>query len=154
MTNVTSEMTSEEAGVEQQITPDEVEAILADHGYDVSEHELPDGTVILRISDPESGVVIRGVLEGEIRFLTMSCLSVPKGKITPDLMSRMLASDNGISTSSFQLYERSDGTVAVTLNNFCKLQQLGSDDTDDILSCVEFLMVDVMAARELVGEIL
>jgi hypothetical protein len=142
----------EDPVVEHEITPDEVESILADNGYDVSEHALADGTPVLRISDPESGVVIRGVLEGEILFLTMSCMSLPKAKITPDLMGRMLASDNGISTSSFQLYERPDGSVAITLNNFCKLQELGDDDRDDILSCVEFLMVDVMTARELIGD--
>jgi len=150
---MTSTNEAEGSEVEHTISPDEVESILADHGYDVSEHELADGTVVLRISDPESGVVIRGVIEGEILFLTMSCMSLPRAKISADLMGRMLASDNGISTSSFQLYERGDGMVAITLNNFCKLQALGADDTDDILSCVEFLMVDVMTARELVGEI-
>ena len=43
-----------------------------------------------------------------------------------------------------------DGMEAVTLNNFCKLQDMGADDEDDILSCVHFLMVDVMSARRLV----
>ena len=62
-------------------------------------------------------------------------------------MSKMLAADNGISTSYFQLYDAGDGKVAVTLNNFCKLQDMGADDEDDILSCVHFLLVDVMSAR-------
>jgi len=134
------------------ITLDEVEAVLAASGYDVREHRLPGGGAVLRIQDPESGVVIRGVLEGEILFLTVSCLSVGKDRVTPTLMQKMLASDNGISTSSFQLYDKGDGTVAITLNNFCKLQTLGDDDRDDILSCVEFLMADVIAARNLVGD--
>lgn len=140
--------------VSHDVTPGEVVAVLADNGYEISEHTLSDGTGVLRIRDPESGVVIRGVLEDNILFLTMSCVSVPREKISAEAMRKMLSSNNGISTSSFQLYDRRDGTVAITLNNFCKLQELGSDDFDDILSCVEFLMVDVMAARELVGELL
>jgi hypothetical protein len=39
----------------------------------------------------------------------------------------------------------------VTLNNFCKLQDMGTDDQDDILSCVHFLLVDVMSARRLLS---
>lgn len=139
--------------MQRDITSDEVVSILAENGYDVGEHMISDGTAVLRICDPESGVVIRGVLEGDILFLTMSCISVPRDRISRAVMDRMLSCDNGISTSSFQLYGRADGTVAITLNNFCKLQALGEDDRDDILSCVEFLMVDVMAARELVGEL-
>ena len=50
-------------------------------------------------------------------------------------MHKMLAADNGISTSHFQLYDTGNGSVSVTLNNFCKLQDLGSEDEDDILSC-------------------
>jgi hypothetical protein len=41
--------------------------------------------------------------------------------------------------------------VAVTLNNFCKLQEMGPDDEDDILSCVSFLLADVLHAKELLG---
>ena len=65
----------------------------------------------------------------------------------------MLAADNGISTSYFQLYDAGSGKVAVTLNNFCKLQDLGADDQDDILACVHFLLVDVMSARRVVGDL-
>ena len=63
----------------------------------------------------------------------------------------MLAADNGISTSHFQLYDAGDGKVAITLNNFCKLQDMGPEDEDDILSCVHFLLVDVMSARRLLS---
>jgi hypothetical protein len=48
--------------------------------------------------------------------------------------------ENGISTSYFQLSTTGDGNVTVTLNNFCKLQEMGPDDEDDILSCVTFLL--------------
>jgi hypothetical protein len=67
-------------------------------------------------------------------------------------MARMLAADNGISTSHFQLYDAGNGQTAVTLANFCKLQDMGADDEDDILSCVHFLLVDVIAARGLLSE--
>lgn len=138
----------------RKLTLDEVEAVLAGSGYDVREHPLPGGGAVLRIQDPESGVVIRGVLEGDIFFLTMSCLTLPRDRVTPALMARMLASDNGISTSSFQIYERPGGAVAITLNNFCKLQSLGEDDRDDMLSCVEFLMADVITAKDLIGDMI
>jgi hypothetical protein len=65
-------------------------------------------------------------------------------------MRKMLAAESGISTSYFQLYNSGD-KVAVTLNNFCKLQDMGPEDEDDILSCVHFLMVDVMTARRLLA---
>jgi len=127
----------------------QIHALLAEQGYEVSE-PAPD---TLRIQEVESGVSIQAVLEGEILFLSLTCTIVPQSKITPDIMRRMLAADNGISTSHFQLYKANDGRVAVTLNNFCKLQDMAADDEDDILSCVHFLMVDVMSARRLLGDL-
>lgn len=127
----------------------QIHALLAEQGYEVSE-PAPD---TLRIQEVESGVSIQAVLEGEILFLSLTCTIVAQNKITPDIMRRMLAADNGISTSHFQLYKANDSRVAVTLNNFCKLQDMGADDEDDILSCVHFLMVDVMSARRLLGDL-
>ena len=127
----------------------QIHALLAEQGYEVSE-PAPD---TLRIREVDSGVSIQAVLEGEILFLSLTCTIVPQSKITPDIMRRMLGADNGISTSHFQLYKVNDGMEAVTLNNFCKLQDMGADDEDDILSCVHFLMVDVMSARRLVGDL-
>lgn len=121
--------------------------LLARKRYSVTES---DGNV-LKIQDLESGITLRAVLEGEILFLSLVCMVVPRSKITAELMHKMLAADNGISTSHFQLYEMGDRQVAVTLNNFCKLQELGLDDEDDILSCVSFLLADVVHAKHLVG---
>ena len=73
--------------------------------------------------------------------------------ITPEIMGRMLAADNGISTSYFQLYDAGGGNVAVTLNNFSKLLDMGPEDEDDILSGVHFLLVDVLSARRLLGSL-
>jgi hypothetical protein len=78
---------------------------------------------------------------------------VPEKALTPKIMRTMLDAHNGISTSYFQLYNASDGNVAITLNNFCKLENLGPEDEDDILSCVHFLLVDVMAARQLLSDL-
>jgi hypothetical protein len=127
----------------------QIHALLAENGYEVSE-PAPD---TLKITQVESGVAVQAVLQGDILFLSLVCTVVPRARITPEIMARMLAADNGISTSYFQLYDVEGGKVAVTLNNFCKLQDMGPEDEDDILSCVHFLMVDVLSARRLVGSL-
>jgi len=128
-------------------TLDQIHALLAAKRYAVTEA----GDSVLRIQEVDSGIALQAVLEGEILFLSLVCMSVPAARITPALMRKMLASDNGISTSHFQLYQTGDGNIAITLNNFCKLQELGPDDEDDILSCVSFLLADVVHAQQLIG---
>jgi hypothetical protein len=125
----------------------QIHALLASKRYSVS--ELNDS--VLKIQELESGISLRAVLEGDILFLSLVCMTVPANKITSAVMHKMLAADNGISTSHFQLYDAASGNVAVTLNNFCKLQDLGSEDDDDILSCVSFLLADVVHAKQLIG---
>jgi hypothetical protein len=126
----------------------QIHALLAERGYEVSE-TAPNS---LRIREVDSGVAVQAVLEGDICYFSLTCTVVPNSAITADVMRQMLDAANGISTSYFQLYDAA-GQVAVTLNNFCKLQEMGPDDEDDILSCVHFLLVDVMAARRLVGHL-
>jgi hypothetical protein len=126
---------------------DQIRAMLAEKGYEVSE---PSANV-LAIRDVSSGVTIHAVLEGAILFLSLICVRAPESAVTPEIMRKMLDADNGISTSNFQLYRAGDGTVAVTLNNFCTLQDMGAEDQDDILSCVHFLLADVLEARRLIG---
>ena len=77
----------------------------------------------------------------------------PESRITGEITRKMLAADNGISTSHFQLYNLGEGVTAIALTNFCKLQQLGADDRDDILSCIHFLFADVLAARDLLDRL-
>ena len=127
----------------------QIHALLAERGYEVSESSADT----LSIREVESGVTIHAVLEGSILYFSLPCTTVAKSALKADLLWKMLAADNGISTSAFQLYETAGGKVAVTLNNFCKLQDLGADDEDDILSCVHFLLVDVMSARRLLGDL-
>jgi hypothetical protein len=126
----------------------QIHALLAERGYEVSE-PAPD---TLKIQEVDSGVSLQAVLQGDVLFLSLTCTVVARTAVTPDIMARMLAADNGISTSHFQLYDVGNGHTAVTLANFCKLQQMGPDDEDDILSCVHFLLVDVIAARGLLAE--
>jgi hypothetical protein len=125
----------------------QIHALLAEKGYEVSE-PAPD---TLKIRETHSGVSLQAVLEGDILYLSLVCTVAPRASITADVMGKMLAVDNGISTSYFQLHEAAGGKVAVTLNNFCKLQEMGPDDEDDILSAVHFLLVDVMSARGLLS---
>ncbi|MBZ5581037.1 MAG: hypothetical protein LAQ30_02325 [Acidobacteriia bacterium] len=127
----------------------QIHALLAEAGYEVSD----SGADTLKIREVESGVAIQAVLEGQILYFSLPCTVVPQSAITPDVMRRMLAADSGISTSHFHIHDAAGGQALVTLNNFCKLQDMGPDDEDDILSCVHFLLVDVMSAHRLVGEL-
>src|SRR5947199_10346732 len=128
---------------------DNIAALLAKQGYDVTQ----TGPGILNVREVRSGISIRAVLEGEIMFFTLPCMNVAADKLTPDLLKKMLAGENGISTSSFQLYDGPDGKVTIALNNFCKLFDLGPEDEDDLLSCVHFLLADVIEARHLLASI-
>ena len=127
----------------------QIHALLAEQGYDVSETASDS----LKIRETGSGVSVQAVLAGDILFFSLICTVVPRTAVTPAIMTKMLAADNGISTSYFQLYEMGGDQVAVGLNNFCKLQDMGTEDQDDILSCVHFLLVDVMSARRLLGSL-
>ncbi len=126
----------------------QIHALLANKRYSVT--ELSDS--VLRVEEMESKISLRAVLEGDILFLSLVCLLTSPASLTSAVLRKMLAADNGISTSHFQLVDTGDGNIAVTLNNFCKLQDLGPDDEDDILSCVSFLLADVLHAKELLGQ--
>ena len=125
----------------------QIHAVLARRQYAVQ--ELSDS--MLSIQEVESGISLRAVLEGEILFLSLVCMVVPESAMTAQIMRKMLDGDSGISTSHFQLYDAGKGQIAITLNNFCKLQDLGPEDEDDILSCVNFLLADVVLAKSLIG---
>jgi hypothetical protein len=129
------------------IHADRIKALLAEKGYEVTE-PTPG---VLRVQELQSGVVVQAVLEGDVLYLSLTCTVAPESAITPQMMRSMLDAHNGISTSYFQLYDASQGQTAITLNNFCKLEDLGPEDQDDILSCVHFLLVDVMVARRILS---
>lgn len=129
------------------IHADQIKALLAEKGYEVTE-PTPG---VLRVQELQSGVAVQAVLEGDVLYLSLTCTVAPESAVTPPMMRRMLDAHNGISTSYFQLYDTGQGRIAITLNNFCKLEDLGPEDQDDILSCVHFLLVDVMVARRILS---
>jgi len=129
------------------IHADQIKALLADKGYEVTE-PTPG---VLRVQELHSGVAVQAVLEGDILYLSVTCTMASESALTPQIMRAMLDAHNGISTSYFQLYDAGKGRTAITLNNFCKLEDLGPEDQDDILSCVHFLLVDVMEARRILS---
>lgn len=123
----------------------QVAELLAHNGYDVTDA----GPGVLRVSDLDTGVAFQAALHGNILFMTVNLTKVPAGSITAETMRLMLDANNGISTSAFQLYDTGDGHTAITLNNFCTLQDMGPEDKDDILSLASYLMADLLEARDL-----
>jgi hypothetical protein len=129
------------------IHADQIKALLAEKGYAVTEPTAG----VLRIQELQSGVTVQAVLVGDVLYLSLTCTVASESALTPPMMRSMLDGHNGISTSYFQLYDAGQGQTAITLNNFCKLEDLGPEDQDDILSCVHFLLVDVMVARKILS---
>ena len=129
------------------IHADQIKALLAEKGYEVTE-PTPG---VLRVQELHSGVAVQAVLESDILYLSLTCTVMPATSITPQMMRNMLDAHNGISTSYFQLYNTGDGNAAITLNNFCRLEDLGPEDQDAILACVHFLLADVLVARQVLS---
>jgi hypothetical protein len=129
----------------ESICISQVQELLAHNGYDVAE----TAPGVLRVRDVQSGVSFQTALEGNVLYMTVNLMSLPTADITSEVMHKMLSGKNGISTSGFRLYDGADGKTLVTLNNFCKLQDMGPEDHDDILSLASYLLADVVAARDL-----
>ena len=125
----------------------QIEVLLAQHGYEVQQGD--EG--VLHVRDLETGVSFQAALVGNVLYMTLKLTDVNRSAITPEMMRRMLEADNGISTSAFKLYQEGDGRTAITLNNFCTLQNMGQEDEDDVLSLAGYLMADLLEARELLG---
>ncbi len=132
-----------------EINIDELKELLVEEGFEV----LPgDEEGIFRVKDLDTGIISTCVLENNILFNTVSCMTIPEAKLTLELARVLLDAENGISTSSFQLYKKGDGELVITLNNFCKLQDLGAEDKDDIISCLNFLDIDTILARDTLSD--
>jgi hypothetical protein len=123
----------------------QIAELLAHKGYEVAE----TGEGVLRVRDLETGISIQTVLEGNVLYMTVNLTTVPAAEITAETMRKMLSAHNGISTSAFQLYDVGEGKTAITLNNFCTIQNMGEEDQDDVLSSAGYLRADVLAARDL-----
>ena len=122
-----------------------VQQLLAGRGYEVTE----TGSDVLRVRDVDTGIAFQVALQGNVLFMSVLLKKMPKSEITAEAMRKMLAAENGISTSAFQLYDEADGATSITLNNFCTLQNMGAEDQDDILSLAGYLMADLIEARDL-----
>src|SRR5438105_14083099 len=85
-----------------------IHSLLAERGYEITEPTEAS----LRIRDVESGVAVQAVIEGDIVYFSLVCVVVPRARITADIMWKMLAADNGISTSAFQIYDAGEGKAA------------------------------------------
>jgi hypothetical protein len=105
------------------------------------------------VRDVHTSVSYQAALEGSVLYQTVNLVSVPTSEITAEVMHSMLSGHNGISTSSFRLYDAADGWTAITLNNFCVLQDMGPEDREDILSIAGYLLADVVAARGLLQSV-
>jgi hypothetical protein len=127
---------------------DTVSAIVAESGYEV---QTTDDEV-LRIVDLDSGLSATAALECDVVFFTLLCTTLPQAELSASHRDRMLDANNGISTSFFQTAPLANGRIAITLNNFAKLQSLDEDDRDDIEFCLESLFTDAIAARALLAD--
>lgn len=138
-----------EETAERTINVQDVKNLIKVVGYEI----VKDMGEVFVVQD-ESCIPIYCCFEEEVLLNSVPCHKVSKDKLTADILTRMLCSDNGLTTSSFRLAEASDGQVQITLTNFCKLQALGEDDADDIWSALNFLEIDVVKARDLLKDIL
>ena len=138
-----------ESTIASEIAADLIKERLCEEGYEIVSTSDED---VFQVKDLESGLIVTCALQDNILFNTLPCFTLSADQITLEVSRRLLDADNGIATSAFQLYELPNGQHSVALTNFCKLQSLGEDDHDDILSCLSFLFVDVMAARQLLAD--
>jgi hypothetical protein len=108
----------------------------------------------LFVVQDESCIPIYCCLQTNVLLNSVPCHRANRETLTSEVLFRMLDASNGLSTSNFRLSEVSDGKVQITLSNFCKLQELGNDDADDIWSALNFLEIDVVKARDILKDIL
>jgi len=127
-----------------EVTPQDVKNIIKELGYEI----VKDGDGLFTIQG-SSGMRMLCAVEESILNVTLPLVTVTKDKITPDVMWDMLRSDNGLATSHVEIIDRGGGKHNVALMNYCKLQELGDDDRDDIETAIEFIELDALKARKL-----
>ena len=118
-------------------------------GYEI----IRDNGDLFVVQD-ESCIPIYCCLQSNVLSNTIPCHKTSRETLTGDILYRMLDASNGLSTSNFRLTNVDDGRVQIVLTNFCKLQELGDDDADDIWSALNFLEIDVVKARDILKDIL
>ena len=135
---------------EESISVGHVREMLTAAGFAVD--DAPGGDNVFTVKELESGMTITCALEETVLFNTLPCLTIDASKVTLELTRRLLDADNGVSSSFFQLYDAPGDKVHIALCNFCTLQNLGPEDEDDVLSCLSFLEVDAVSARQLLAD--
>lgn len=142
-------MTAIDATPERENVLAKIEEIILNQGLEVIAQDEDS----IQARDPESGIIVAMVLENDVLFLTVNLITVPEKALTNEVLRKMVHAENGISTSSFQTYPLDGGKVIIALNNFCKIFDMGSEDEDDVIACIDFLVADVFSARSLLGEL-
>lgn len=141
------------SAIERVIDVSEVENLLAQEGAVV---EL-EGNMITSI-DPETGIKMNHILVqdeddgvGAVLFNTIVLKQLEKSELTPEFLLKLLSIENGINTSNFRLIPTKKG-YSLVLQNFAKLQNMGEEDVDDVLSTLSYIVEDVAAASRLLEE--
>lgn len=130
---------------------DKVQEIVAEGGFEIVSAEDD----VLTTRHPETSIKIQSTLQydedgsGGVLLNTLQCKTVDS--VSEEDKDKMLDAANGIATSGFKVIDAGSRKI-ITLNNIAKLQDLGADDKDDILSCLNFLIVDAFAANSLLAE--
>ena len=129
-----------------EVSAEGVKNIIKQLGYEI----LSDREDVFTIKG-SSGVKILCAVEESILNVTLPLITVAKSAVTHAVAIDMLRSDNGISTSHVELFERPGDKYNIALMNYCKLQELGDDDMDDIETAIEFIELDAVKARGLLS---
>ena len=69
--------------------------------------------------------------------------------VLPTFLDRFTEGGTARPGLAANLYETNDGRVRVTLNNFCKILDMGPEDHDDILGLAGYLLADAVEARDI-----
>src|ERR1017187_80461 len=96
------------------IHADQIKALLAEKGYEVTE-PTPG---VLRGQELQAGVAVQAALGGDVLYLSLTGTEEQETAITHRMMHSMLDAHNGISTSSFKLYDAGQNQTANAHNNF------------------------------------
>ncbi len=77
-----------------------INELLAARGYEVAP-SAPDG---ITIKELDSGVSIQAVLEGDILFLTLPCITVPRSAVTPEIMATLVKRMGHLNIHAYYVY--------------------------------------------------
>ncbi|MEQ8768789.1 MAG: hypothetical protein RL885_33090 [Planctomycetota bacterium] len=127
---------------------DEIKQFLTLESYEIRQDD-GDTFIVAGEDDVEKICCLKdSVFFGSVPCVLLEDIDPAKHGEVKDLL---LDSGNGISTSFFTLVPESGGKKMITLNSLCTLQDLGSEDQDDIRSVLQYLSDDVKAAHTMLS---